>query len=87
MRRFRFISTLDLTFLAFLSAMFCVLSGVLKYSVAGTLIMFMLVFVAFYLAYGIWYLVYKLGMYVYKKHLKGIFDDFQKTKEKIQEES
>ena len=87
MRRFRFISSLDLTYIAFISAVFCILSGILKYTVTGSLIMFMLTFFAFYLLYGIWYLIYKLGMFVYKKKIKNIIDDFKKTKEKVQKES
>ena len=86
MRRFGYINKLDLSFLFFLSFIIVLASGVLKQSVAVSMIMFMLLFFLLFLLYSFWYLVYKYFLYFYKRWLKDKLNDFRKAKEKIQSE-
>lgn len=86
MRTFKFLTKMDLGFLMFLSFVVVCVSGMIKTSVAGSAIMFILLTFLFIFLYAFWYLIYKLSNYIYKVYIKERIDDFKKTKEKVQKE-
>ena len=64
----------------FLSFVFVCLTGLLKSSFVGGVILGVVAFIFLFLMY----FIYRIGVNVYEAKLKAIIKDFKKTKSKIQ---
>ena len=74
----------NLGFLIFLSLILIIVTGLLKSSFFGSIIVFSLFVIILLFIFLIWNLVYKLGVFAYEYKIKDIIKEFKKTKRKIQ---